>query len=87
MSTLTVSSKGQIVLPAALRRKLGLGAGAKIELFEEGDGLKLLVVRPMPTTDVASLAGLVAAPARGTPRRLEDFNPATLLSRPAAADR
>ena len=30
MAILTVSTKGQIVLPAALRRKLGLGAGASL---------------------------------------------------------
>jgi len=35
MSILTVSSKGQINLPAALRRRLGMGAGAKIEAIEE----------------------------------------------------
>jgi AbrB family looped-hinge helix DNA binding protein len=47
MSTLLVSSKGQIVLPADLRRRLGMGAGARIEVLEEPDGLKLRVVRPV----------------------------------------
>ena len=32
MSTLLVSSKGQIVLPAEMRRRLGMGAGARIEV-------------------------------------------------------
>ena len=45
MSTLTVSSKGQIVLPAALRRRLGLGVGAQLEVLEEADGLRLRVLR------------------------------------------
>ena len=74
MSTLLVSSKGQIVLPAALRRRLGMGAGARIEVLEEPDGLKLRVVRPMPKTDLTALVGMVKAPARGVPRRLEDFD-------------
>ncbi len=87
MSTLTVSSKGQIVLPAALRRSLGLGAGAKIEVIVESDGLKLRVIRPVPTVDVASLAGMVAAPTRGVSRRLEDFDAAAMLARPSAAER
>jgi antitoxin PrlF len=82
MSTLLVSSKGQIVLPAALRRRLGMGAGARIEVLEEPDGLKLRVVRSVATADVAGLAGLVKAPARGAPRRLEEFDPASLLARP-----
>lgn len=80
MSTVTVSSKGQIVIPAALRRRLGMGAGARIEILEESDGLKLRVVRPIAITDVAELAGMVKAPARGVPRRLEDFDPASLLA-------
>jgi AbrB family looped-hinge helix DNA binding protein len=82
MSTLLVSSKGQIVLPAAMRRRLGLGPGAVIEVQEESDGLKLRVVRSVESADVAALAGMVKAPSRGVPRRLEDFNPAALLTRP-----
>jgi len=81
MPTLLVSTKGQIVLPAELRRRLGMGAGARIEVLEESDGLKLRVARPVATVDLTSMAGMVKAPARGTPRRLEDFDPASLLTR------
>jgi antitoxin PrlF len=81
MSTLLVSSKGQIVLPAEMRRRLGMGAGARIEVLEEPDGLKLRVVRSVATADMAGMAGMVKAPARGVPRRLEDFDPASLLTR------
>ena len=81
MSTLLVSSKGQIVLPAALRRRLGMGAGARIEVLEESDGLKLRVVRAVATADVTGMAGMVKAKARGVPRRLEDFDPAAMLTR------
>ncbi len=89
MSTLLVSSKGQIVLPAAMRRRLGMGAGARIEVLEESDGLKLRVVRPVATADLSGMAGMVKAPARGAPRRLEDFDPASLLraQRPAGGGR
>jgi antitoxin PrlF len=81
MSTLLVSSKGQIVLPAELRRRLGMGAGARIEVFEESDGLKLRLVRAVAPADMTGMAGMVKAPARGVPRRLEDFDPASLLTR------
>ena len=81
MSTLLVSSKGQIVVPAALRRRLGMGAGARLEVSEESDGLKLRVIRSVATADLTGLAGMVKAPARGVPRRLEDFDPASLLVR------
>jgi antitoxin PrlF len=81
MSTLLVSSKGQIVLPAATRRRLGLGAGSQLQVSDELDGVRLRVLRSVPITDLSQLAGMVKAPSRGIPRRLEDFDPATLLSR------
>ncbi len=81
MPTLLVSSKGQIVLPAALRRRLGMGAGAKIEVLEESDGLKLRVVRLVAVADMGAMAGMVRARARGVPRHLEAFDPASLLTR------
>jgi antitoxin PrlF len=83
MSTLLVSSKGQIVLPAELRRRLGLGAGARVEVVEEPDGVRLRVVRPVATADISQLAGLVKAPKRNTPKRLEDFDAAALLKHPS----
>lgn len=81
MSTIVVSSKGQIVLPAEMRRRLGMGAGARIEVLEESDGLKLRVIRAVATSDLSAMEGMVKAPARGVPRRLEDFDPASLLKR------
>jgi len=81
MAIITVSSKGQIVLPAALRRRLGMGAGARIEAIEDADGLRLRVVGAVERTDVSSLAGMLKATPRGIPRRLEDFDAASLLVR------
>ena len=69
------------VSPAALRRRLGMGAGARIEVLEESDGLKLRVVRAVATADMSAMAGMVKARARGVPRRLEDSDPAALLTR------
>ncbi|KNZ32934.1 MAG: hypothetical protein AD742_09605 [Methylibium sp. NZG] len=86
MPTLLVSSKGQIVLPAALRRRLGMGAGARLEAVEEADGLKLRVVRAVAAAPVESLAGMLTARPRGVPRRLEDFDPASLVARPPALE-
>jgi antitoxin PrlF len=81
MPTLVVSSKGQIVLPALIRRRLGMGAGARIEVLEESDGLKLRVIRSVATADLTGMAGMVKASARGVPRRLDDFDPASLMTR------
>ncbi len=85
MTTLLVSSKGQIVIPAAVRRRLGMGAGARVEIMEESDGLKLRVVRSVAPADLTGLAGMVKARARGIPRSLQDFDPASLLNRPRQA--
>ena len=79
MSTLTVSSKGQIVLPAPVRRRLGLAAGAQLEVLEEPDGLRLRVVRSIRKSEVKALAGMVKLRARGKPRHLSDFDAAALL--------
>ena len=80
MATLMVSSKGQIVLPAALRRRLGMGAGAQLEVIEEADGIKLRALRAVVTTELHAMAGMVKAPARGVPRRLQDFDAASLAA-------
>ena len=81
MATLLVSSKGQIVLPAATRRRLGLGAGSRLEVSDEADGVRLRVVRAVRTTDLNKLVGMVKAPRRGVARRLEDFDPASMFAR------
>ena len=81
MAILTISSKGQIVLPAAVRRRLGLGAGAKIEVLEEADGLRLRVINAVHQSDLGHLVGMVRARGRGVPRRLEDFDAASVLGR------
>jgi hypothetical protein len=64
-----------------MRRRLGMGAGARIEVLEESDGLKLRVIRPVASADLNGLAGMVRAPTHGVPRRLEDFDPASLVAR------
>ena len=82
MSILVVSSKGQIVLPASTRRRLGLGAGSKLQVVEDGDEVRLRVVRSVPKVAVSGLAGLVKLRSRGVPRRLRDFDPASLAAQP-----
>jgi len=39
MELATVTSKGQITIPAAIRRKLELKTGSKLLFFEEGDNV------------------------------------------------
>ncbi|MCW5634396.1 MAG: AbrB/MazE/SpoVT family DNA-binding domain-containing protein [Rubrivivax sp.] len=81
MVILKMSSKGRLALPAAVRRKLGLAAGSRLELSEEPDGIKLRVARAAHALSVADLAGVVTAPTRGRARRLLDLDSASLLRR------
>lgn len=55
MTTLTVSEKGQVTLPAALRRKHGLSAGTMVEVEDCEDGLFLRRVKSL-----AELGGVFA---------------------------
>lgn len=82
MTTVTVSSKGQVVLPAEIRRRLGLMAGTQMEIVEEVDGVRLVVNRPIKTADIVSCAGMVTAPRKGKARSLSDFDPAAILGKP-----
>jgi len=81
MPVVTVSSKGQVVLPSEARRRLGLNPGARLLVDERPDGIRLTVVRSVGRAEVAALAGLVTARSRGRPRRLADFDAAALASR------
>jgi AbrB family looped-hinge helix DNA binding protein len=49
-----VSSKGQIVIPAALRDKLGIQPGTRIAIQQEAD---YLVLQPITTGYIDSLLG------------------------------
>jgi len=81
MTTMTVSSKGQVVLPADIRRRLGLMAGTQMEVIEEPDGVRLVVARPVKAVNIAACAGMVTAPTKGKARRLADFDPASLTNK------
>ncbi|RTL15488.1 MAG: AbrB/MazE/SpoVT family DNA-binding domain-containing protein [Burkholderiales bacterium] len=81
MSSVLVSAKGQVVLPADLRRRLGLNPGARLEVTEEPDGLRLRVQRAVPAATVEELAGMVTAPSRGKPRKLSGFDPASMIAK------
>jgi AbrB family looped-hinge helix DNA binding protein len=45
MATTTVSSKGQVVIPRALREKYRLTAGTRLAVAESGEGLVLVPLK------------------------------------------
>lgn len=44
MPTATLTSKGQITLPQAVRRTLGLHAGTKVDFIAVADGFKIVAL-------------------------------------------
>ncbi|GMU43174.1 MAG: hypothetical protein AMXMBFR25_11600 [Lysobacterales bacterium] len=61
MSTATLTSKGQITIPAAVRSGLGVGTGDRVEFIETAPGHYEIVAATLPAT---ALKGLVAKPER-----------------------
>jgi AbrB family looped-hinge helix DNA binding protein len=41
MSTVTVSDKGQVVIPASIRHRLGIEPGTKLDFELEGDTIRV----------------------------------------------
>ncbi|WP_411280329.1 AbrB/MazE/SpoVT family DNA-binding domain-containing protein [Gemmatimonas sp.] len=60
MSTATVTSKGQITIPADVRRRLGLESGDRVEFVEVDGGF---AIKPA-SEDVRVLKGLLRKPAK-----------------------
>ena len=76
---LTLSSKGQLVIPARLRQLLGLRAGDRLALNLEPDGLHLA---PQGAANAASAHALIgAAHYEGEPVPLERMDPALYVSK------
>ena len=71
---LTLSSKGQLVIPARLRKLLGLRPGDRLSLSLEPDGLHLRPQAPRPTASAHDCIGCVGYEGPAVP--LERMDPA-----------
>lgn len=69
MSVARLSSKSQIVLPAAIRRKLGILPGDLLEISQEGDHV---VLRKAPASFVEALQACGSQIWRGYESDLEE---------------
>ena len=67
MSTITVSSKYQIVIPSKIRDALGIKPGEKLHAIEYRGRIELVPVRPTKAARMGGLLQLPPAPRR--PRR------------------
>jgi AbrB family looped-hinge helix DNA binding protein len=69
MATATVTSKGQITIPRAVREGLGVESGDRVEFTELEKGVYRVVAA---TRDVRELKGMIPRPAK--PVSVEDMN-------------
>lgn len=64
MPIVTVTPKGQVMIPASLRKRFGIKPGRKVSVEIEGDRL---VVRPLPEDPVDALYGILARAPQAPP--------------------
>jgi AbrB family looped-hinge helix DNA binding protein len=73
MSSVSVSSKGQVVIPKDLRERLGIRAGTRLEVSEVAGEVRMrLARRPGKTATLEEGVGL--ARYMGPPKTIEEMN-------------
>lgn len=71
MSTTTLSTKGQVIIPKEIRERRGWGAGLALEVEEQGDAIVLRPISALPKTTVGDLLGCL--PYKGRPKTLAEM--------------
>jgi AbrB family looped-hinge helix DNA binding protein len=59
MSSLTVSAKGQVVIPLEIRERLGITPGSKVHVSSEGNRVTIALHRQKKPSDVMSGYGML----------------------------
>jgi AbrB family looped-hinge helix DNA binding protein len=70
MPTATVTSKGQITIPASIREQFGIRAGSRVHFFVTDDGIEFVPA----TRSVSELAGMIEY--HGEPVTIEQMDDA-----------
>jgi AbrB family looped-hinge helix DNA binding protein len=60
----TIDKAGRLVIPRALRDRIGLVGGGEVELQLDGSAVR---IEPVSGSDLKDVAGLLVIPATGTP--------------------
>jgi AbrB family looped-hinge helix DNA binding protein len=69
METASVTSKGQLVIPARLRRQYGIKPGTKVRLIARGQEI---IIQPITKEYIRSVCGLLKGNAPATAELLKD---------------
>jgi AbrB family looped-hinge helix DNA binding protein len=70
--TTTVSTKGQVILPAEIRRRRGWDAGTRLIIEDIPDGVVLKQAPLFAPTRIEDVVGCL--PYEGPPRTVEEMN-------------
>jgi AbrB family looped-hinge helix DNA binding protein len=71
-ATVTMSTKGQIVIPRELRERLGWAEGTRLELLSQSGGVVIRAARSFQETRVEDLLGIL--PYAGTPKTIDEMD-------------
>lgn len=78
MLTVTVSDKGQVVIPVEIRRRLGITPGCQLDFSLDGNVIHAEVKRQVAQTNAEEGFGMLVCKRPGT-RRLADFDVAAAM--------
>ena len=73
MHTVTVSEKGQVVIPAEIRRQLGITPGCQLDFSLEGNTIRIELKRRVTPTRPEEGYGMLVCTKPGA-RRLSEFD-------------
>ncbi len=74
--TTTVSTKGQVILPSAIRKRREWGAGTRLEVEETPEGVLLKLAPAFAATQPKDVFGSLPSP--GAPKTLEEMDAGVL---------
>ena len=81
-ATTRMSSKGQVVIPEAIRKALGLEAGSEFVVVAEGDVVILKTIQPPPMSEFDDIVGEARRHARHAEMKRSDVQAAIKAVRP-----
>ena len=74
MAATVFSSKGQVVIPKALRDAKGFAAGVKVEVVDHPDGVLLKILPVRKKRPISELSGMLAHLYTGPPLTIEQMH-------------
>lgn len=78
MSIVTVSEKGQVVIPAHIRKLLGITPGCQLDFSLDGHTIQVEVKRQRTPSTIAEGFGMLVSKLEGK-RSLSDFDVASAM--------